>query len=115
MEILTWRVVARGHLAAVQIRAHDDRQTSPPEERDRRPAYWPELGSYVETPVYDRYALRPGAMITGPAILEEHESTLLVPANASAEVDPYLNVIVRRQIAELFEQESTQSLKGVLA
>ena len=36
--------------------------------------------AYVETPVYDRYALGPGARFAGPAIVEERESTLVVGA-----------------------------------
>src|SRR3989449_4962901 len=42
-----------------------------------RQAYFAEAGGFVETPVYDRYALRPGAGVTGPAIVEERESTAL--------------------------------------
>jgi N-methylhydantoinase A len=48
----------------------------------------------VKTPVYDRYNLEPGAAFSGPAIVEERESTLIVNARGRAKVDEYLNVIV---------------------
>jgi 5-oxoprolinase (ATP-hydrolysing)/N-methylhydantoinase A len=42
---------------------------------------------FVATPVYDRYALLPGARITGPAIIEEREATTIIPRGDSATVD----------------------------
>jgi N-methylhydantoinase A len=62
-----------------------------------RPAYFPERGGYVETAIYDRYALQPGMSFTGPAIVEERESTLIVGANAQARVDERRNVVVELQ------------------
>jgi N-methylhydantoinase A len=59
-----------------------------------RRAYFPERYGYVETPVYDRYALKPGAEFAGPAIVEERESTLIVGVGGRARVDDRLNVIV---------------------
>ena len=42
-------------------------------------------GGLRATPVYDRYALAPGAMFAGPAIVEERESTTIIgPGSASA-------------------------------
>ena len=46
-------------------------------------------------PVYDRYALEPGFQAEGPAIVEERESTLVVPPGRSAEVTQQLAVVVR--------------------
>jgi N-methylhydantoinase A len=43
-----------------------------------RPAYCPELRGFRPTLVYDRYALAPGQVFDGPAIVEERESTLVV-------------------------------------
>ena len=39
--------------------------------------------------VYDRYALGPGHVIAGPAIVEERESTTVVDVDGRAEVDEY--------------------------
>ena len=43
-----------------------------------RRAYFPERADYVDTAVYDRYALKPGMQFAGPAIVEERESTLII-------------------------------------
>jgi N-methylhydantoinase A/oxoprolinase/acetone carboxylase beta subunit len=48
----------------------------------------------VDTLVYDRYALRPGMRLDGPAIVEERESTTVVPAGVRAVLDPYLNLVL---------------------
>ena len=43
-----------------------------------RPAWLPEAADFVETPVYDRYALERGDAIAGPALIEERESTVVL-------------------------------------
>jgi N-methylhydantoinase A/oxoprolinase/acetone carboxylase beta subunit len=48
----------------------------------------------VDTPVYDRYALAPGATLTGPAIIEERESTTVAGPDARVSVDPRLTLIL---------------------
>ena len=49
----------------------------------------------MPTPVYDRYSLRPGDAFTGPAIVEEKESTLVVGPRATLNVDDYGSLIVQ--------------------
>ncbi|MGB9368077.1 MAG: hydantoinase B/oxoprolinase family protein [Xanthobacteraceae bacterium] len=49
-------------------------------------------GGFVETSVYDRYALVPGDRIEGPAIVEEREATTIVPPGDSLRVDENLNL-----------------------
>jgi N-methylhydantoinase A/oxoprolinase/acetone carboxylase beta subunit len=44
--------------------------------------------------VYDRYRLEPGTQVDGPCIIEERESTAVVPAGSRASVDAYQNLIV---------------------
>jgi len=46
----------------------------------------------VEAVVYDRYALVPGDRIEGPAIIEERESTTIVPPGDIVRVDETLNL-----------------------
>ena len=59
-----------------------------------RPAYFAETGRFVETPVLDRYALTPGSTFTGPAIVEEHESTAVLGPGARCRVDDGLALVV---------------------
>jgi N-methylhydantoinase A len=91
LEVINWRLVASGPKPSLEPRVdqHAAGRTAPP-----RQAYFPELGGYVETPVYDRYALTAGSTLDGPAIVEERESTLVIGPRGCARVDEYLNVIV---------------------
>jgi N-methylhydantoinase A len=59
-----------------------------------RPVFFPEAGGFVPCPVYDRALLPVGARITGPAIVEEPESTTVLPPGARADVDPWANLLV---------------------
>ena len=59
-----------------------------------RRAFFPEREDYLETAVYDRYALKPGMQFAGPAIVEERESTLIIGIAGQARVDEKLNVFV---------------------
>ncbi len=47
-----------------------------------------------QTNVYDRSGLLPGDVITGPAIVEQLDSTTVVWENQTAEVDKFLNLLV---------------------
>jgi len=51
-------------------------------------------GSFVKTPIYDRLKLGLDAKVDGPAIIEETNSTTVIPPEASAIVDKYGNVII---------------------
>jgi N-methylhydantoinase A len=62
---------------------------SMPEPRERRTVVFDEP---VETPVYERSSLGAGASFTGPAVIDQLDSTILVPPDAHVEVDEWLNV-----------------------
>lgn len=55
---------------------------------------WFEDGAF-ETSVYDRYALQSGDEITGPAIIEERESTTVIGPSDSVSIDAGLNLCVK--------------------
>lgn len=50
--------------------------------------------SFDEVAVYQRYALPAGSRLEGPLIIEEAESTIVVPRAAQVEVLENLNVLV---------------------
>jgi N-methylhydantoinase A len=56
--------------------------------KGERPVFFPDAGGRLTTPVYDRYALEPGAEIRGPAVVEEDESTFVIGPGAQASVLP---------------------------
>ena len=45
--------------------------------------------AYIPFSVFDRFKLYPGAVIPGPAIIEERESTIIVGEDATASVDEF--------------------------
>ena len=62
--------------------------------KGKRKVYFPEFRDYIDCNIYDRYQLMPGALILGPAVVEERESTLVIPPGDSGQVDQYDNIII---------------------
>jgi N-methylhydantoinase A len=67
----------------------------PAAPRSHRRAWFAETGG-AETPVYWRPDLAAGAAFNGPAIVEQVDSTTVVPPRFRAEVDGWLNIILRQ-------------------
>jgi N-methylhydantoinase A len=95
IEALNWRVVVSGPPPDFSIETVAPARGMPGGTglKKRRPAYFPEPGGYVDTPVYDRYRLEAGARFEGPAIIEERESTTVIGPGARIHVDARLTVI----------------------
>ncbi|MFN8593516.1 MAG: hydantoinase/oxoprolinase family protein [Thermomicrobiales bacterium] len=60
-----------------------------------RPVYFGESGGFHDASVYDRAKLPAGARFDGPAIVEQMDSTVVVPPDWRAEVDDYGNIVLR--------------------
>jgi len=54
-----------------------------------------ELPQAVAAPVYDRATLQAGMTIAGPAVIDQLDSTILVPPGVTAEVDRSLTIVMR--------------------
>jgi N-methylhydantoinase A/acetophenone carboxylase len=54
-----------------------------------RPAYWPGIKGWMETPVYHQDQLLPGNEVAGPAILESEYTTVVIPPQMMYRVDTY--------------------------
>jgi N-methylhydantoinase A len=76
----------------VRLLQNKSRRANP--RKGARQAYFPEQGRYIDTVVYDRYALNPGMQFEGPAIVEERESTLIIGTRCHARLDESLDIIV---------------------
>ncbi len=57
--------------------------------KGQRPAFCLNRKDFISYTVYDRAKLFPGASLTGPAIIEEKESTIIIGTAANARVDQY--------------------------
>jgi N-methylhydantoinase A len=94
VEIVTWKlsaVAAAPHVSLPKAASREGEHI----RKAVRKAYFPEASGYVDCPVYDRYRLGAGTTITGPAIVEERESTTVLPPGVEATVDAYANLLVR--------------------
>jgi len=85
LEILSFRVRVSGRSPELTIRQADIPQGGTGALKGYRKAYFGE--GFVETAIYDRYLLTPGVKIAGPAIIEERESTTVVPPGDTVTVD----------------------------
>jgi len=93
VEIVTWKLSAVGGSPRIAL-AKAPRRAGAAAPKGRRRAWFPEAGGFTETPVYDRYALGAGARLEGPAIVEERESTTVLPPGTAATVDEWANLLV---------------------
>ena len=93
VEVVTWKLSAVGGTPRVALAKVPPRSGDGGRKGARR-AYFPEARDYLESPVYDRYALVPGVTLTGPAIVEERESTTVLPPGVTAAVDEYATLVV---------------------
>ncbi len=83
IEIVSWRATARGPDVPFHIAASLSAGVGQPKTQ-RAVALWPNTGA---VPVYDRQALGAGQRLAGPAIIEERETTIVIPPDWSAVVD----------------------------
>jgi len=99
VEIVSWRVVIRGpypDIVPMTLESAVDSASGLADHarKGERPIYDGQTRAFVDAGIYDRYRLRPGMEIAGPAIVEERESTLVVPAGARVTVDRHGNLVV---------------------
>ncbi len=99
LETLSWRVVVEGPRPELPIegigRSAGERSSMALEAlKGERRVYVPEDRKLVGVSVYDRYKLGRGARISGPAIIEERESTIVIGRAGTVQIDDYLNVVV---------------------
>jgi N-methylhydantoinase A len=96
IEALNWRVTVSGPPPALAFggAAGGTRRRAGDIVKTSRRAWFAEAAGWVDTPVYDRYALTPGASFEGPAIVEERESTAVIGPGARCQVDDGFTIVV---------------------
>lgn len=97
VEFMTCRVTSSGPDRDLGLPGVDEAPRSSPDSRARkgtRPVHFGEHG-FLDASVLDRYALRAGDVVNGPAVVEERESTVVIPPEMDGSVDSFGNLIVR--------------------
>lgn len=86
-EVVTWRVSGQSNRTQRRyVFPSGSEKAAMPEKRGERLIYLPAEKRMAKVPVYDRYALSPGATFAGPAVIREPESTLVIGHKAKVAV-----------------------------
>jgi N-methylhydantoinase A len=92
VEIVNFRLMAVGRLK------HPPWQPAPagdhpPAPIERRAVFFT-ADTAIDTPIYERALIKPGDVISGPAVIEQFDATTLLFPGDRASVDPYLSLNV---------------------
>ncbi len=95
LEIVNWKAEAAGPPPAGG-KTHRLLTTAPRQDalKGHRDACFDAAGSLVRTPVFDRYRLAVGQVVTGPALIEETESTCVLHPGDQAVLDAAENLVI---------------------
>jgi N-methylhydantoinase A len=91
VEIYRLSVRAVGMTPKPDLKRHEPGD-APPRPHSTRSVRFDEIDDPIETPVYVRSELPAGAKLDGPAVVEQLDSTTVVPPGWKAEVDAWLNI-----------------------
>jgi len=92
-EAMSWRLAATAPVPNIELNFGGQPARRGDPRKGTRQVYFPQTG-FAPCAVYDRYSLRPGTQLAGPAVIEERESTIVVGPDARMTVDKHLNLIV---------------------
>jgi N-methylhydantoinase A len=95
VEIYGLRVVGLGLVDKPEFPKLENRGDLAVARSGERSVYFGEAGGFLDTAIYDRALLPAGATFAGPAIVEQMDSTVVVPPDWRAEVDEYGNIVLR--------------------
>jgi 5-oxoprolinase (ATP-hydrolysing) len=117
IEIINIRVVGIGRIAELQPAeaAAGDGHPSAARTLEREVVF--DVDGKPErrtTPFYDRASLRAGDRIEGPAIIEQYDSTTVVPPGLLAEIDRFGNIVIDCSAAERRAALATPILMRVI-
>ncbi len=88
IEILSW-VLSLSAPAEGRLAAESSEQPGDARPIMNRAVLDPEAGEFIDTPVYWRGDLAPGATIKGPAVIAEDETSTIVSADFDARIDRF--------------------------
>jgi N-methylhydantoinase A len=96
-QVVTWRLTGQSSVEARLFMWAEDRALGAPPRK--RSIWQPVARDMVEVEVHDRYSLPPGTRLKAPVVLEERESTLVVPVPGAVTVQDDLSVLVELEEA----------------
>ena len=97
IELVTFRIKAS--LPSTQphlINPSESKFEKMPTAQGSRRAYFTTTDSFIECPIYRRTELGHGCQIHGPAIIEQMDTTTIIPPDFQMYVDPWENLILQQ-------------------
>jgi N-methylhydantoinase A len=92
IEALTWRLAASAPGRDIAMEGAQKSESGEARRGTRRALF--EGHGWCDCAVYDRYRLAPGTIFAGPALVEERESTCVIPPGAQVSVDKHRNLVI---------------------
>jgi N-methylhydantoinase A len=92
IEALTWRLAASAPGRDIAMEGAQKSESGEARRGTRRALF--EGHGWCDCAVYDRYRLAPGTIFAGPALVEERESTCVIPPGAQVSVDRHRNLVI---------------------
>ena len=100
-EIVTFRVIVEIEVPRLEPRHIESGDGDAARARTGERALWDSTaGAFITAGVYDRKRLLGGDRIEGSAIIEQFDSTTVVPAGQSAELDAFGTLVIATGAAE---------------
>jgi N-methylhydantoinase A len=99
VEIYRLTVTATGNTPKAEFALHE-LDSATPEPFDKRDVVFDEDPQAIMTPIYNRDNLKAGAIVEGPAIIEQLDSTILVPPGLKAKVESSLTIVIDVPLAQ---------------
>jgi N-methylhydantoinase A len=95
VETVSWRLTVSGPRPQLEVTwPTQNGAVGTSAEKGRRPVVFAGSDDQVNCPVYERSLLAVGTSIVGPAIIEDQESTSVVPPGANVKVDDMRMLVV---------------------
>lgn len=97
IEFVSGRLTAVGSMSVppmTKFKSADAKGGGAPVKEGSHSVYFEEAGDYVDTPIYFRETLSPGATLDGPAVVIQLDTTIIVHPGQTVTVDEHTNLLI---------------------
>lgn len=94
LEVVNLRVIAMGIIPKPDLPRISRKGTLNSARKPSRKVWFKE-GGFVESQIYERNLLPMGAAFNGPAVIEQQDTTTVLPPRTRCKVDRYGNLVIR--------------------
>jgi N-methylhydantoinase A len=95
VKMVSYRVAAIGLVEKPVLKSQKmNSEALPPTAKTYRKVLFQQQSDFIQTGIYDRSQMTPGTLLEGPAIIEQMDTTVVVPPQWRVETDGYQNLIL---------------------